>query len=82
MGKGGRSGSKVQASRRSATQGTPRRRSARPTAWTDSGGELVITQSNRSRRFSRSARRRANGAQAATSGSGTITLLSGCGRPE
>ena len=45
-------------------------RSARPTAWTDSGGELVITQSNRSRRFSRSARRRANGAQATTSGSG------------
>ena len=31
-------------------------RSARPTAWADSGGELVITQSNRSRRFSRSAR--------------------------
>ena len=65
----------------SATQGTPRRWSAIPTAWADSGGEVVITQSKRRSRCSRSARERANGTQAATSASGTKTLLSGCGRP-
>ena len=81
VGNSGRIGSNVHASRRSATQGTPRRWSAIPTAWADSGGELVITQSKRRSRCSRSARERANGAQAATSASGTKTLLSGCGRP-
>ena len=61
----GRSGSKVQASRTSATHGTPRRCSARPTEWADSGGEVVITQSKRSLAVQRAARaRRANGAQA------------------
>ena len=48
----------------SATQGTPRRCSARPTACADSGGEVVSTQSKRSRRWAASAARRANGAQA------------------
>ena len=70
----GRSGSKVQPSRTSASHGTPRRASARPTRCTDSGGELVITQSNRPRRRSRSAVMRANGAHATASGSGTISL--------
>ena len=52
VGNSGRRGSKVQASRTSATQGTPRLRSAIPTAWADSGGEVVITQSNGRRRWS------------------------------
>ena len=50
-------------------------------AWTDSGGEVVITQSKPRSRRSRSARERANGIHAATSASGTRTLLSGCGLP-
>ena len=47
VGKSGRSDSNVHASRTSATHGTPRRCSARPTACADSGGEVVITQSKR-----------------------------------
>ena len=82
VGNGGRSGSNVQASRTSATQATPRRRSATPTECADSGGEVVITQSKGVCRWSERARRLANGVQASASGSGTISLLSGWGRPE
>ena len=75
VGNGGRSGSKVQASRTSATQATPRRCSASPTACADSGGEVVITQSNGACAVERAgARERANGTQASASGSGTTQL--------